>query len=667
LANTCRNAGLTTRYHYIQDVEEIPLLLNAQDREWDLVLAQTPEPVKPALAVLKASGQDLPLIVVADGIDEATMLAALSLGARDVVTARSAERFLYVLLRELGDLEQRRAGCRWERELKECEQRSHTLLNSSRDAIAYVHEGMHIYANPVYLALFGFESAEDIQGMPLLDLIAPAEHARFKEFLRGCRYGETASQPMEIRALHTDGSEFRTTIELSPGRMGGEPCTQVTLRQQVADQQLQEEVARLSQQDPLTGLYNRQYFLQALQQAVDRATSGDSDSLLLYIELDDFKAIRDKVGITAADTVLKKASSLIREQLDSKDILARFGDEAFTLLMASDDLERGKARAEALRQAVEEYVPEVDSRTVMTTCSIGICLISSRFHEGQQALRCVEGACNNAARAGGNRIEVYQASQQEYQEEKQWPKRIQDALAHDGFRLFFQPVVNLHGQPRPMYQVLLYMLDEQDSVLPPQQFLSAAIKAELMTTIDRWVIQRAITTLSTHCKDSPTQFLLKLSDQALLDVKLASWTGEKLKDTQVTPQSLILGVDEASVLSHLNAARVFADKLRELNCQFALVYTDTGTQALNVLKYLTVDYLLIDGSLIRTSEHEAKHRLTISSLVQAAASMGKLVIAENVEDANSLALLWQYGVHYAMGHYIQEPSPDLSFDFSSSA
>jgi diguanylate cyclase (GGDEF)-like protein/PAS domain S-box-containing protein len=667
LANTCRNAGLATRYRHLQRVEEMQPLLKAEDQEWDLVLAQTPESLKQALSILQKSGQDLPLIIVADAIDEDTTLAALSLGARDIVAPQPMERFLHVMLRELGDLEQRRSGRRLERELKECEQRAHALLNSSRDAIAYIHEGMHIYANPAYLELFGFQSVEDIRGTPFLDLMAPSDHARFKEFLRCCGHGETPPEPMEIKALRADGGEFRTRLEFVPAKVGGEACTQVTLRQQVADKQLQEEVARLSQQDPLTGLYNRQHFLQALQQAVDRATSGGGDSVLLYVELDDFRVIRDKVGPTAADTVLQQVSAVIRERVRSTDILGRFGDETLTLLINGDDLDSARARAEALRQSVEECIPEVDGQTVITTCSIGMCLVSDRFHNVQQALQCVEGACHSATRAGGNRVEVYQASQQEYQEEKQWPKRIQEALANNRFRLFFQPVINLHGEPRPMYQVLIRMLDEQGNTLPPKQFLSAAVKAGLMTALERWVIQRAIVTLATQRRaDQPIQFLIKLSDQALMDTSLASWMNEKLNAAQVAAASLIFEVDEASAQLHLNAARDFANKLRAMHCQLALAHVGTGTNPLSVLKHLTVDYLLIDGTLIRSLDREAKQQMTVSALVQAAASMGKLVIAEHVEEASTLALLWQYGVHYAMGYYIQEPSPDLDFDFSPS-
>jgi EAL domain-containing protein (putative c-di-GMP-specific phosphodiesterase class I) len=167
--------------------------------------------------------------------------------------------------------------------------------------------------------------------------------------------------------------------------------------------------------------------------------------------------------------------------------------------------------------------------------------------------------------------------------------------------------------------------------------------------------------------DLPIQFLIKLCDHSLMDGSLASWIGAKLDAAQVAAASLIFEVDEASALLHLNATRDFANKVRAMHCQFTLAHAGTGTNPLSVLKHLTVDYLLIDGTLIRSLDREAKQQMTVSTLVQAAASMGKLVIAEHVEEASTLALLWQYGVHYAMGYYIQEPSPDLDFEFSPSA
>lgn len=675
LANTCRNAGLATRYKHVQGADAMQPLMNSAAQDWDLVLAQSYDDIDLAQALLKRSGKDLPLIVVTEAPDEASTLEALASGVRDVVALQPKERFLHMLTRELGDLESRRAGRRWERQAHECEDRARSLLDSSRDAIAYIHEGMHIYANPVYLELFGFDSADDIQGMPILDMISPEDIPAFKELLRGCTQGgrgSTSAQSgaqnrAQIRALRAGGEEFRTSMELRPASMGGETCIQITLHQEVTDRQLQEELARLSTQDLLTGLYNRQRFLQSLEQTVERATQGAGDSTLLYVEIDDFKAIKDNVGISATDALLTDLAALLRQQAESTDVLARFGEETFALLLVSDDLEGAKARAERIRQAVEEHVSEVDGQTVITTCSIGVCLVSAHFHNVQEALRGAETACTEAKRASGNRVKTYQASVQEYTEEKQWPKRIQEALAQDRFRLFFQPIVSLHGEPREMYQVLIRMLDEQGNIIPPRQFLSAAVKSELMLAIDRWIIARAVTTLAEHRRpDKQTYFFIKLSDQAIKDTSLAAWIGEKIRESRLASNILIFEIDEASALLHLNAARSFVRMIRELACQFSLAHFGAGTNPFSILKHLDVDYLWIDGSLIKSLDREAKHQITVSSLVESANSMGKRVIAENVEDANSLALLWQYGVHYALGHYIQEPSPTLDFEFSPS-
>jgi multidomain signaling protein FimX len=667
LANTCRNAGLATRYRHVLGAEEVQAVLLAEDQEWDMVLAQGAEDVLHALTALQRCGKDVPVIVVSGEVDDAKATEVLSHGARDIIAPQPRERLLHVLRRELGDLEQRRSVTRWERELRECEQRSEAVLESSRDAIAYIHQGMHLYANPVYLDLFGFASIEDIQGMPLLDMIAPKDKARFKEYFRSRAQGGPPQRPMEIRARRVDGGEFTTALELQPAGFAGEACIQITLRHPSADTKLQEELAKVSKQDPLTGLFNRQYFLQALENAVAKATTATGDSILLYLELDEFRIIQDNIGVAAADVALKNVAGLLREKLSPGELLARFGDDAFVALVDGDDLEHGRVLAENLRQTMEEHVLEVEGGTVIITCSVGVCLISARLHNVQEALRCVETACTHARKAGGNRIEVYQASLQEYAEEKQWPKRIIEALANDRFRLVFQPIVSLHGKPQAMYQVLARMVDEQGNIIPPRQFLSAAVKVDLMTAFDRWVIEHVITTAAAQPSETTSlRFFLNLSDQALQDKTLMPWIVEKLRGARLPANCLTFEVNEAAALLHLNAARAFANTLHELQCQLALAHFGAGTNPLGILKHLTVDYLLIDGSLIHSLAQDAHRQNTLKSIVDAANSLGKLAIAEDVEDATSLALVWQHGVHYAMGYYIQGPSATLDFDFSPS-
>jgi diguanylate cyclase (GGDEF)-like protein/PAS domain S-box-containing protein len=588
----------------------------------------------------------------------------LQYGARDVVSPAAGGRFAHSVVRELRDLENRRALRRQREALKECEQRAQALIDSSRDAVAYVHEGMHIYANPVYLDTFGFDEAEEITGIPILDMMAPGDHESFKEFLKQFGSGNASVDRTEIHALRADGTQFQAEVSLSAAAMDGEPCTQLVLRDlsvvQAAD-------AKLAHQDPLTGLYNRQYLIKSVEDAAARANAGQVGGSLLYVELDGFHAVTERVGIAASDLVLAQVADLLRDVGSTAKVISRFGDETFALLLDTDRLDRARTLAEDLRRRVEEQAFDVERQAVILTCSIGVVLIGQGTGSAQDALLAADGACARAKQRGGNNVEVDQPSLKEYAEDQEWPRRIREALQANRFRLYYQPVMSLHGQPLELYEVLLRMLDADDNVLLPQQFLGFAARAGLMTALDRWVIDQAVATAEeAQARGSRLSLLVKLSDESLADDTLVSWLVDLLKSKGIPGDRFIFEVSEVSATAHLGQAKVFSRNLKALHAQFALAHFGQGAHSVGVLKHMPVDFVKISGALIHQLAHDTQRQATVRSIIETAHQMDKMTIAENVEEAASLAVLWQMGADYARGFYVQEPSPTLSFNFSAS-
>ncbi|RMD67909.1 MAG: GGDEF domain-containing protein, partial [Gammaproteobacteria bacterium] len=383
LASTLRNAGLLIHHTHLDNVQKLEPLLQ---ESWDLILCEAGLEAIQALAIIKEQGRDIPLIILSPEPSSAA-IDPLAYGARDVVNPAVKALLVHAVKRELEALEQRRMLDHCQHSLGECEERNRILMDSSRDAIAYIHEGMHIYANTAYLDMFGFMDQDELSGVPLLDLIAPEDVPAFKALLR--RYQEKGkAAPAEIHVLHSDGRRLKVTVELSPAHMEGEPCMQIVFRKA-------QEAAPGEHLDPLTGLYLRPYFLEALSRAVARAQQGKGDSALLFISLDNLPGIRQALGIQASDHLLAEVAQWIKDALPPGATAARFSEDTLAVLTQGgmDDI---RAFAENLRRQAEGHVFELLGKTAITTLSIGIALITDQTESADEALRAAESALKEA-------------------------------------------------------------------------------------------------------------------------------------------------------------------------------------------------------------------------------------------------------------------------------
>jgi len=306
-----RNAGIVARPQVAEDDEDVAEWLDKQP--FDMVLAidaLEATPLSKIIKLVRAKDPELPIIVTTDDYDEQHVLAALRLGACNVVSKASPEHLQVVIMRETINLLHNRELSTARNSLTETERRCQALLGSSRDAIAYAHEGMHLYANPAYLELFGFASFDELEGIPLMDMVIPDDQPRLKDFLRQFSRGETEQDHLDLTGLLPDGAQFSAGMAFAPANYDGEPCTQITIRDDSDDLELQQQLKELSKLDTITGLLNRTAFLDSFG---SHLAKPDLDTThLLFITIDDFKSVKEQVGIGATDDVLKATQGLRR-------------------------------------------------------------------------------------------------------------------------------------------------------------------------------------------------------------------------------------------------------------------------------------------------------------------------------------------------------------------
>lgn len=656
LQGQLRAAGLNVRVERVANRQALEDAVARRDSDlllvdWDSVVSKPAD----AVALVERERLDLPVIAMAVSIDASLLLAATKARVSAVMLREEPAHVEDVIRREFARRRQRLALASAEARIQELEQRCDAMLESSREAIAYVHEGMHVRANPAYLELFGVESFEDIEGTTLLDMIDPATAGALKETLKRLARDEAPTEAIEIRAQRFDGSTFDAEIHFARARFEGEPCLQITVRRR--------EVLYASDVDPLTGLSNRQSVFKACAELVAGLGPGSHDSALLLIEPDGFDRIADAVGIAQADELIRQVAEGISEFARPTDLVARYSDHGFVLLMRETSHEEVQTRAEALREAFAGHVFEFGNRSFPITVSAGLVLASDAIASSDDLLGRAARMLKQAQDGGGNRIAIDDPAAKEKADaaaEGALLGLIRDALENDGLALNFQPVVSLQGAEGEYYQVLV-RLNGPDGEMLPGQFFPTAEKFGLLSAIDRSVIAAACRALASHAREGrSTTLFVKLNPQSLDDSGLVAWIGQQLRKHELGGQSLVFEFTEATVATNLNGVRQFHEGVAAMGCRLAIQDFGAAANAPQIVQHVGADFVKLDRRLMSDLPKSQENQGKLRQLCGIAHGAGRQTIAQFVEDAASMAVLFTLGVDFVQGNFLSEPEQVVS-------
>jgi len=674
LISMLHNAGRPSRAQHVDSEEALVKLL--QEQTWDLLIGNdnTTNPTPQiALKHIRRLNKDVPVILLHEDEEPFAQVEGMKMGAADVVNLDDDQHLLLVIQREMTNRLDRQARRSADRRFREAERRSQQLLDSSRDAIAYVQDGLYLYANESFAELFGFENREDIECMPIMDMVAEGEQNKLKNFLKefSLKGDDVSSSQLSFGGLMQDGTPATINLEVSHVTYDEEPCIQFLARatrheSNTNNEELQAQIEQIKSQDLVTGLYNRQHIIQTLEQTIDHI--GDQQSLsLLYIELDNFnERVPSTFGVAGSDLVLSDIASLLREKTNPTDTLARFGDASFTLLIPNIKADAAVNRATQLCKLLENHIVEVDSKTLQLTCSIGVSIINETSTSAGTVIEQARAAMEKVSAAQGNNASLF---------EPETPAaatttgdiaaEIQHALDNDRFRLLFQPIISLRGSEEEYYEVYLRLINEAGVEIEPDDFLESAHKINLSIKIDRWVILESIKMLSQHrAKGNKTKLIVNLGRQSLCDETLVPWLTVAFKAAKLAPETITFQVNEVDVTNHLNAAKSFAEGLQKLKTHMSITNFGCSLNPFNALKHVPAGMIKIDGSFTTDIQHKNESSAALIELIEKLHAESKVTIVPFVENASVLSTLWQAGAHYIQGHYLQEPTQGLNYDFN---
>lgn len=673
IVSTLRNDGIAVRPLRPDSTEELDGMLDAQPV--DLVLATMPGKgiqVEQVMQLVSARGRDLPVLALVDSIDDALLQQAHATGMRGCALRSAPAQLLALLRDEWSDLETRRSLRRLEAQVRETERRCDALIESSRDPIAYVHEGMHIRANSAYLEMFGFEEEEDIEGMSLLDLVAPEHVDDFRQLLRRLGKGEAPPPQYELEARTLTGERFPALMEFVPAMYEGEPCQQVILRRQEVDPALMRELEELRQRDAATGLLNRPAFLRELEQAVAGVANDGQTHGLLLLEPDHYQQLLQSIGLESADQLLAALAARLRASFDEEAaVLSRFSDHSLAVLLPRHDHLQTSDAATRIRDAFASHVFEIGNHSASITTSIGGVQIGEKIASVNPVLARALENLQAAAKAGGNRIELYDAGAVDRAEAERidaWVQRLRDALANNGFQLHYQPLVSLQGEPAQHYECLLRLDDGDGDPVHPDKFMAIAESHGLLADIDRWTIEHAVRNAAARLRDNrPVTLLVKLSQASLAQPEAAAAHLQQcLSQLQVPAGHIILQVPEARVFSNLRATQSLITEIGRFGGRLCLEQFGSGLDSFQLLSHLeqTLPAMLkIDPGFIQDLGSNGEHLEKVGQIVARCNELGIASIADGVGDAASLAALYTAGVDFVQGAFLALPGPAMDYEF----
>ena len=672
IISSLRTAGYTARSSRAEDDEDLLELLSKQTP--DLVIYFEGMELISLKQTIDCLNKDKKTescrVISVNKTEQPDVVKAMRAGAADATGFTDIGHLILIIIREYQAQYCSRQILQFSNAFKESERRCSSLLDSSRDAIAYIHEGMHVYSNQSYLDMFDIKESDELEGMPILDMVATDGRDDFKTFLRDYTKNDGLVEKLDTQLHKPDGEDFKGEMEFSPAQIDGEPCIQIIIRKDdVNTEELERQLKLLSQKDQLTGLFNRQYCIERLEATIADAEKNKYSAALLEIHIDNFDEIKSTVGVVESDQYIVEAAKALEKIIRGDDIIARYTHDSFVVIAVDYSKDNIESYAAEFQKTISQLESTINDLDINTTCSIGIALIDNESPEYNDVLVRSEKAVTSAIEQGTNQIVTYTPEKGELTRQEvdtKFKEQLTHALKNDKFLLHYQPIVSLHGDTMERYEVFVRLESTDcDKIIMPQDFLPAAERIGMSIAIDRWVLYRTIQQYASRQKNGKkTQFFIKLSASSLKDETLIDWLSYQIKEKNIPDNTLNFEVKESVAVTNLNNAKSLSHKLKNLNCGFVLDDFGTGTNPFQLLNHIHADYIRMESSFMNKLAENPQNQESIKNIAAQAAELGKFTIAQRVPDATSLSILWGMGVNFIQGYFLQEPLPEMEYDFT---
>jgi diguanylate cyclase (GGDEF)-like protein/PAS domain S-box-containing protein len=591
---------------------------------------------------------------------------------RTLERAKEAEPFGYILKpfkeRELyTTIDIALYKYRVDKKLKQQERLFSAILHSVNDGIVATGINLDVlFMNPIAEEMTGWSESE-AQGHPahaVLSLIdsrtlssiipdalpADGHPVFFRDSIMKSRHGSSFIVDGSITKIHQARNEtegyvlaFRDISELK--RMSA------TIDYQASH-------------DALTGLSNREEFSLRLGELLEDLKRNGGRHTLIELDVDRFKVVNDTCGSLAGDELLRQVANVIQSLTQRHDISARLGGDEFAVILRDCSPEDSLHVAKRLQDAVQSHKFIWQKNLFPITLSIGVVPLTNTDNDIHQVLASADDACYIAKEEGGNRINVFQRTDEKFvirRGQMEWIGKINEALEKNRFRLWYQPIEPLGDESSALRkaEILLRMEAEDGSIIGPGAFIPSAERYGIMTVLDRWVVDSVMKAWARlKAAGHPLVdrvFTINLSGPTLLDESFADYVALTFKKYNAIPHSFCFEVTETAAIQNLSYASRFMGQLKDLGVTFSLDDFGSGFSSFSYLKNLPVDYLKIDGSIVQNIDESLVNYTMVESINSMGHVLGLRTVGEYARNEAVLDRLRRIGVDYGQGYALAEP------------
>jgi len=532
------------------------------------------------------------------------------------------------------------------------------------------------YLNPVAERYTEWRTAE-ARGRPLAEVfrvidertgnpVDPLVHGSARERSED---GEAAS----MRLVSRSNREWPIRFSSAPINAAGKDAlgTIVVFHDISQIREMAQQLLWQASHDALTGLVNRREFERRLAALIETARGKGREHALMFMDLDNFKAVNDTCGHSAGDELLRQLTAVMLTRMRGSDTLARLGGDEFGALLESCPLDQSLRIAHAMRETVREFRFVWENKTFNIGVSIGLVPIDAASGSLHEVLALADASCYEAKNKGRDRVQVYRPQEGEAagkHSELQLVSQINRAFELGEFRLFRQRILPLAhgGSQQPYYEVLVRMVDRSGALIPPTGFMPAAERYNLLTSIERWVISALVEYLHRQWQSGaiPHQpgpdgtrgyYSVNLSGASINDKSFPDFLMRLLTRYELPHGLLCFEITETTAISNLNQAAELMHELKGMGYRFALDDFGTGMSSFAYLKYLPVDYLKIAGMFVKDMAEDAMDCAIVEAINRISHILGMQTVAESVENAQTLERVTALKVDFAQGYFIAEP------------
>ncbi len=642
-----KNLGWKMHAHRITSIEDLDDSL--RNSEWNLIIAfANSRMYQPAIIgnyIEKYSSQ-VHAIFLDDSYSPETAWQIVQCGFRDYLTSAETDRLAFVAERELQAQRDHQLARQAGEVLAEANARSELLMNSTAEAIAYVIDGMIVNVNTAFAEQLQFESADDLDCYPFIDLVAEKDQMIIRPLLRDKQLGDAEESQASVELVKSDGSCFGVELNLNLASFEGDPCTQVLFSPQARSAAAQPAAEHSG---------SVEFDLEKLAGVAGRGS-------LFFASISSNAVQRKTLGLDNHLQQIKEIASLIRSQVPEQAQVFDYLKESWVITIPADCEHEPTAFAQQLCDLVSNHKIDGEKSSFNVALAVGISQFGVADISVESALQRAFKACAEKQLEGDSGFKLFVPKL----DNAEGAAALESALALKRLALKYQPIVALQEQTHHCYDTVVYIQKDSGEEESAEQLLSGLGIEKQNAALDRWLIEEAITAVQNRAEVStPIELHVALSASAIIDESFYPWMVQQVAASGIPAGNFVFSIKASDAMDYEKRAREIVVKLKD--DQFKVGVHSATLEHMATIKQLHPEFVLMSSELTVAMNGEEAEPQLIKDMISQSQEARAQCIASGVNSAGELAQLWQTGVEYVQGNYLEAPLDAMDYEFSDIA